>query len=96
MAISKKKKALLAASIMGMMAVATSAFAEDAAAPVAGGSAPVPCYGINGCKGTGDCGGAGYSCAGKNGCKGQGFINLSADTCTRIQNGRLTAAAPQA
>ena len=90
MATLNKKKMLLAASIAGLMAVSTTAMAEDA--PAAG---PVPCYGINACKGTGDCGGKGYSCAGKNACKGQGFIKMNADVCTRINGGSLTAA-PQA
>ena len=82
-----RKKALLAASIAGLMTVAVSAAVTAQAAE------SVPCYGINACKGTGDCGGKGYSCAGKNGCKGQGFIKLPADTCTRISGGTLTAAA---
>ena len=86
MTISKKKM-LVAASIAGLMAVASSA-----AATVAIAAESVPCYGINACKGTGDCGGKGYSCAGKNACKGQGFIKLPADTCTRINGGTLTAA----
>ena len=78
---------LVAASIAGLMTVsatvaATNAQAEDS----------VPCYGINACKGTGDCGGVGYSCAGKNACKGQGFIKLQADMCSRIQGGKLTQA----
>ena len=83
---TSKKKALIAASIAGLMSVAVSA-----AAPVAFPADNVPWYGINACKGTGDCGGKGYSCAGKNACKGQGFIHLPADTCTRIQGGSLTA-----
>ena len=86
MATSNRKKALLAASIAGLMTVAGSV----ASTPVQAADA-VPCYGINACKGTGDCGGQGYSCAGKNACKGQGFIQLAADTCTRIQGGKLTA-----
>ena len=84
---TSKKKILIAASIAGLMTVAVSgiptmAFAADS----------VPCYGINACKGTGDCGGKGYSCAGKNACKGEGFIKLPADTCARINGGSLTAA----
>ena len=85
MTISKKKM-WVAASIAGLMTVASSAAATAAIA-----AESVPCYGINACKGTGDCGGKGYSCAGKNACKGQGFIKLPADTCTRINGGTLTA-----
>ena len=79
----------MTASIAGLMAAASSA--TSATAFAAEGEA-VPCYGINGCKGTGDCGGKGYSCHGKNACKGTGFINLPADICTRINGGSLTAA----
>ena len=86
MAISKKKM-LLAASVAGLMTVAASA-ADTMMSPAA---ESVPCYGINACKGTGDCGGKGSSCAGKNACKGQGFIKLAADTCSRINGGTLTA-----
>ncbi len=85
---TSKKKALIAASIAGLMAVASS----TAVAIAAEDSAAKPCYGINACKGTGDCGGKNYSCAGKNACKGQGFIKLPSDMCTRINGGSLTTA----
>ena len=85
MATSNKKKMLVAASIAGLMTVSTSILATQAQAEES-----VPCYGVNACKGTGDCGGKGYSCAGKNACKGQGFIKLQADICTRIEGGKLT------
>ena len=87
MATSDKKKMLLAASIAGLMAVSVTA-ATNAHADM--NSEGVPCYGINACKGTGDCGGKGYSCAGKNACKGEGWLKLPAETCTRIQGGKLT------
>ena len=86
---TSKKKILIAASIAGLITVAASGAATTAIA-----AENVPCYGVNACKGTGDCGGKGYSCAGKNACKGQGFISLKADVCTRINGGSLTA--PQA
>ena len=86
MATSNRKKALLAASIAGLMTMAATT-----ATTVAQAADNVPCYGVNACKGTGDCGGKGYSCAGKNACKGQGFIQVPADVCTRIQGGKLTA-----
>ena len=89
---SNKKKMLLAASIAGLMTVSTAMIATNAYADM--NSAGDPCYGINACKGTGDCGGKGYSCAGNNACKGQGWIKLNKDVCTRIQGGSLTA--PQA
>ncbi|MEN8184051.1 MAG: hypothetical protein ABFS46_16105 [Myxococcota bacterium] len=50
----------------------------------------VNCYGVNKCKGTGACGGKGHSCAGENACKGQGYLKIDAETCLKIQGGRLT------
>jgi uncharacterized membrane protein len=50
----------------------------------------VKCYGVNKCKGSGACGGAGHACAGKNACKGQGFVETSKADCEK-QGGKLTA-----
>lgn len=82
----KKKRALVAASVAGLMAVAAplvmagTAFADK-----------VPCYNINACAKMGDCGGKGHSCAGKNACAKQGYILLpDKDTCLKIQGGSLT------
>ena len=92
---STRQRALLAASVAGLVAAfGISAMGRNANA------ADMPtdkahCYGINKCKGTGDCGGKGHACAGKNACKGQGFIDLSKDTCLKIEGGRLTADAQQ-
>jgi len=91
--MNAKKRALIAASVAGLMAAAavgTAHGAEGAAAPA---GKKVPCYGINKCKGTGDCGGKGHGCAGKNACEGKGYINLSKDDCLRIKGGSLTEAA---
>lgn len=43
--------------------------------------ASVKCAGINSCKGTGACAGAGHACAGKNSCKGQGWVKASKADC---------------
>ena len=86
MATSNKKKMFLAASIAGLMTVATSVAPTNAQAEEG-----VSCYGINACKGTGDCGGKASSCHGTNACKGQGWLKVPADLCTRIEGGRLTA-----
>jgi uncharacterized membrane protein len=56
----------------------------------------VHCYGVNKCKGTGDCGGPGHSCANQNACKRQGYIDMDKETCLRIDGGRLTAAEEKA
>ena len=77
-----KKGALVAATVAGLF-IAKLAHAADA--PAGGGeAAKVKCEGINSCKGTGACGGAGHSCAGKNDCKGKGWVNTaSAEECTK-------------
>lgn len=80
MAKMNKKKALLAASVAGLMAIAgvsalsANVYAED-----------VNCVGVNACKGMGDCGGKNSSCAGKNACKGQGWVKLpSKEVCVKV------------
>ena len=89
-----KKNVLLASAAAGLMTLAftsvTPAHADDHAE-----EADVKCYGINKCKGTGDCGGKGHSCAGENECAGTGYIKLPKDKCLAITNGRLTVEAPK-
>lgn len=85
-----RKQALLAASVAGLVAAAGIAFGQSAQAEEA--SSKVPCYGINKCKGAGDCGGKGHTCAGQNGCAGQGYIKLEKETCLKIKGGSLTPA----
>lgn len=80
-----KKQALLAASMAGLLAAVGAATAT----PVVSAE-EVHCYGINKCKGTGDCGGKGHACAGQNACKGTGFISLEKEDCLKVQGGRLT------
>ena len=41
----------------------------------------VECYGVNACKGQGECGGKGHGCAGENECKGKGWVSLSKADC---------------
>ena len=80
-----KRSLLLASAVAGLLTAAVTvgmpggAHAEDA-----------KCYGVNGCKGTGECGGKGHSCAGKNECRGQGYVKLDKDECLAIKGGRLT------
>lgn len=82
--------ALLIASLAGAFAAGTAALAADGSSS---GSDTAKCYGVNKCKGTGDCGGKGHSCAGQNSCKRQGYIEMSKNTCLRLDGGRLTAEA---
>jgi uncharacterized membrane protein len=72
------------ASALTLPAVAGPAEAPDA------GAEKVPCYGVNKCKETGDCGGPGHSCANQNTCKRQGYIDMDKETCLRLDGGRLT------
>ena len=56
------KRALLAASVAGLIA-ALGAAPASAEGEHAGAGGQAPCYGINKCKGTGDCGGKGIRLA---------------------------------
>ena len=92
-----RQRALLIASVAGLVAAAATGFGQTSQAHAQEGEAH--CYGVNKCKGTGDCGGKGTSCAGTNGCKAQGFISMDEDDCLRLEGGRLTpepATEPQA
>ena len=90
-----KSKALLVASLASAMSV--SAFAGEMGKgemKKEGAGDKVHCYGVNKCKGTGDCGGeAGGSCRGTNACKHTGFLDMDKDTCMKVDGGRLTAKA---
>jgi uncharacterized membrane protein len=84
----KASKAVLAASVAGLLAAVGAAGTNPAQA--AEGD-KVPCYGVNKCQGTGACGGKGHSCHGQNACAGQGYLEIDKDTCLKIKDGRLTA-----
>ena len=81
-----RTRGIVAASVAGLMA-AVGAVAVGSSVQA---DEPVACYGINKCKGAGDCGGKGHACAGKNACKGAGAIKLDKETCLKINGGRLT------
>ena len=85
--MESKKRVLIAASVAGLMAAALAGVTQPVQAADEG---KVPCYGVNKCKGSGDCGGKGHGCAGKNECGGKGYINLSKEDCLRIKDGSLT------
>jgi uncharacterized membrane protein len=66
-------------------------FCAQVAVPMAAAEeAQIHCYGVNACKGKGDCGGKGHSCAGENACKGKGYLKLDKETCLKVNGGRLT------
>ena len=87
---NSKKSKMVAASVAGLMAMGTVVLATASAEEMGAAGAAAPCYGINACKGVGDCGGKGHACAGKNACKGMGFLKVPADACTKINGGTLT------
>ncbi len=88
MEITMKKKMIIAASVAGLIAATGAAFTGQAFA-----EDKVACYGVNACKGTGECGGKGHACAGKNACKGEGVSMMAKEACLAIEGGRLTAEA---
>ena len=85
-----KARALLVASVAGLVAAIGVSSVAGAAEEDKVSTDKAACYGINKCKGTGSCGGPGHSCAGMNACKGQGYLELEKDTCLKIEGGRLT------
>ena len=86
------KRALVAASVAGLVAAMGVVFGSHQvrAAETEDSGEKASCYGINKCKGMGDCGAKANSCAGENECAGKGWVELDKDTCLKIQNGRLT------
>ena len=86
-----RQRALLAASVAGLVAAVGISVMGRSVSAADTPTDQVHCYGINKCKGTGDCGGKEHACAGKNACKGASFIELPKDICLRIAGGRLTA-----
>ena len=86
------KRALVAASVAGLVAAVSVVWGGQQlrAAETEDSGEKSSCYGINKCKGVGDCGSKANSCAGKNECAGKGWVELDKDTCLKIQGGRLT------
>ncbi|MGE4131436.1 MAG: hypothetical protein AB7F86_07340 [Bdellovibrionales bacterium] len=68
---------LISAALAGLMLSGCASSQKASTGEVAAGE----CHGVNSCKGTGECGGAGHSCAGKNSCKGQGWVKVSKAEC---------------
>jgi uncharacterized membrane protein len=83
--MSLKKSSVSIAAAAAALAVSSIAFAaeqpEGATGPAVNASDKVHCYGINSCKGAGDCKTAANSCKGQNGCKGHGFKAVTAKDC---------------
>jgi hypothetical protein len=73
------KKTILATAALAALTMAAGCAHTGSGAATA--AAKGECWGVNACKGTGECGGVGHSCAGQNSCKGQGWISLAKDAC---------------
>ena len=87
---AKKQRALVATAVACLIASAGSTVLTGQVLADEGHKAH--CYGVNKCKGTGDCGGKGHGCAGKNECSGKGWISLDEETCLKIKDGSLKPA----
>ena len=89
--MTKTNKTLMTAALGGLMLAATisASSADEKGAAAAGTGKTGECHGVNSCKGTGACHGAGNSCAGKNACKGQGWIKATKAECD-AKGGKFT------
>jgi uncharacterized membrane protein len=86
-----RSRSLLVATLASVLAAPAVLRAEDPKTDEG-----QPCWGINKCKGLGDCGASGCrssGCHGSNACNRKGFIRLQKETCLKINGGRLTKAA---
>ncbi|HKD41799.1 MAG TPA: hypothetical protein VKB87_16065 [Myxococcaceae bacterium] len=82
--------ALLGAAVAGILAAVLPAQAQKIPAEKLKKMEVVPCYGVNSCKGAGQCSGVGHECAGENSCKGQGWLAIPKEACLAIEGGSLT------
>lgn len=66
------------------LATAAAGLFATASVPAVAGKheGNVHCYGVNGCKGKGECATASNACKGHNACKGKGWVAMSAKDCT--------------
>lgn len=92
---TRSRRSLLVAALAATLSLPAALKAQDEK-PAPDDGDRKPCWGVNRCKGTGDCGAAGCrqsGCHGSNACKGQGFLRINPDTCLKIQGGSLTKVA---
>ena len=75
----------LGAAMAGILAgtAATAVRAEQASQATPQKMVVVPCYGLNACKGKGECGSKtdANGCGGSNACKGQGWLSIPKKSC---------------
>ena len=82
---TNKRTLLLASAAAGLLLAGSIAGTATNAR-----AAEDECYGVNKCKGMGECGQKGHSCAGKNDCAGRGWLKIDKERCLKIKDGRLT------
>lgn len=71
-----------AAAALFLAGCGKGADAKSAASPNEATAGTVKCFGVNECKGQGQCGGPeGNACAGQNECRGKGWLELSKQQC---------------
>ena len=80
--MKKNKQTLFVSAALTGLLLATGCASQKGNTESSSSVAMGECHGVNSCKGTGDCGGKGYSCAGKNACKGKGWLKMSKADCT--------------
>lgn len=76
--MKKHVKGAIIAAAAGALFLGGQALAEEGKT-----EAQVKCYGVNACKGQGQCASATHDCAGKNACKGKGWIKMSKAECDK-------------
>lgn len=73
-----------AAALFALSALAHAAIPPEGSSGAAlGASDTVHCYGVNSCKGSGDCKTTQHDCKGMNACKGHGFKAMAAGKCLK-------------
>ena len=81
--MNKKSLGAILASIASI-SLATEIQAANKKQQAIKGTTKGECYGVNSCKGKGECGSPNWDCAGNNSCKGQGWLTKTSDECKKL------------
>ena len=84
---------VLIAASAALLALASTAIAQQASPRAIAADDKVSCYGINACKGQSECKTADNACKGLNQCKGHGFKTATAKACL-AENGKILLPLP--
>lgn len=77
---------ILSSAVLSGLLLASGGYASENQTPPAQGKAKAEmghCYGVNSCKGQGDCSGDGHECKGQNECKGKGYKGMTKAECKK-------------